>query len=266
LQKFGLLLCAIVFAFAPAGKAAADTGGRIVAVERIAEGGDAVMWTLAAEPQMLAAIVSAAIATGADFEYLLKTAALESSFDAELVAKTSSATGLYQFIDRTWLLMMRAYGSRVGLDTLAAAVTFGEKGECDVADMELREEILALRHDVELAAFMAAIFARQNASDMARALGRAPESAELYIGHVMGATGGAQLIKLADSKPKQRADKTFRRAARANRAIFYDGRKPRSLDEVRDLIAAKYEALRIKRALPPAQVAELPALIQLASE
>ncbi len=261
-----MLLCALVFAFALAGRAAAESGGRIVAVERVGERGESVAWTLAAEPQMVAALEGAAIATGADFAYLLKTAALESSFDPMLVAKTSSATGLYQFIDRTWLLMMRAYGGQVGLDTLAAAVTFGEKGECDVADALVRDEILALRNDVELAAYMAAVLARQNASDMARALGRTPRPAELYIGHVMGATGGAQLIKLADSKPKQRADKEFRRAARANRTLFFNGKKPRSLDEVRDLIAAKYEALRIKRALPPIRVAELQATFQLASD
>ena len=266
MQKSGLLLCAIVFAFAPAGEAAADPGGRIMTVERVTDRGDAVAWTLTASREVVAAIEGAAIATGADFDFLLRTAALESSFDTELEAKTSTATGLYQFIERTWLLMMRAYGERVGLDTLATAVTFGEKGECDVADAQLRDEILALRNDVELAAFMAAILARQNASDMARALGRAPESAELYIGHVMGATGGAKLIKLADSKPKQRADKAFRRAARANRSIFYDGRKPRSLDEVRDAITAKYEALRIKRALPPVRVVDLPTPILLASE
>ncbi|HEX5778014.1 MAG TPA: hypothetical protein VFY21_04175 [Xanthobacteraceae bacterium] len=266
MQKAGLLLCAIVFAFAPTGEAAADPGGRIMMVERVAEGGDAVAWTLTASKEVVAAIEGAAIATGADFDFLLRTAALESSFDTELEAKTSTATGLYQFIERTWLLMMRAHGARAGLDTLASAVTFGEKGECDVTDALMRDEILALRNDVELAAFMAAVLARQNASDMARALGRAPESAELYIGHVMGATGGAKLIRLADSKPKQRADKVFRRAARANRTIFYDGRKPRSLDEVRDVIAAKYAALRVKPAVPPTQVVAVSAPIRLASE
>jgi len=255
----------MVFAFAPAGEAAADHGGRIMAVERTGESG-AALWTLTVPREVVAAIENAAIATGADFEFLLKTAALESSFDSDLVAKTSSATGLYQFVERTWLLMMRAYGAEAGLDTLATAVLFGEKGECEVADAPLRDEILALRNDVELAAFMAAILARQNASDMARALGRAPESAELYIGHVMGATGGAQLIKLAESKPNVRADKEFRRAARANRTLFFVDKKPRGMREVRDLIAAKYTALQVRRAPPAVQVVELSAPILLASD
>ncbi len=261
-----MLLCAIVFALAPAGKVAADQGGRIVAVERVTERDNSSLWTLAVPADVIAAIESAAIATGADFEFLLKTAALESSFDPDLTVKTSSAAGLYQFIERTWLLMVHAYGTEAGLDTLATAVVFTQKGECLVDDALAKEQILALRNDVELAAYMAAVLARQNAHAMAKALGRAPETSELYIGHVLGATGGAQLIKLAESKPKERADKEFRRAARANRTIFFDGKKPRSHRDVRDLIAAKYALLEVRRALPAAQVADLTAPIRVASD
>lgn len=245
-----MLLCAIVFTFAPAGNAAADMGGPILTVERMSERGEAALWTLTVPTEVAAAVEGAAVATGADFEFLLKTAALESSFNPDLVAKTSSATGLYQFIEPTWLLMMHRYGAEAGLDTLAGAVGFCEKGGYDVEDAALKEEILALRSDIELAALMAAIFARQNADAMARTLGRAPDPAELYIGHVMGATGGAQLIKLAESRPEARADKEFRRAARANRTIFFDRKRPRSLREVRDLIAAKYSMLEVRRTVP----------------
>jgi hypothetical protein len=265
LQKAGLLLCAIVFAFAPAGQAAADTNGRIVAVERMNERGEP-RWALAVPEDVIAAIEGAAVATGADFDFLLKTAALESSFDPDLTVKTSSAVGLYQFVERTWFLMIHAYGAEAGLDTLAASVVFTQKGECLVDDELTKDEILALRNDVELAAYMAAILARQNANAMAKALGRAPDPVELYIGHLMGAAGGSQLIKLAESKPKVRADKEFRRAARANRTIFFDGKKPRSYREVRDLIAAKYVQLEVRRALPAAQVAELAAPARLAGE
>jgi hypothetical protein len=265
LQKAGLLLAAFVFACAPMLANAADFGGRIVAVERVAESGDS-RWTLAVPEDVIAAIEGAAIATGADFDFLLKTAALESSFDSDLTVKTSSAVGLYQFVERTWLLMMHAYGAEAGLDTLASVVVFTEKGECLVDDALAKEEILGLRNDVELAAYMAAILARQNANAMSRALGRTPDAVELYIGHLMGASGGSQLIKLAETRPKERADKEFRRAARANRTIFFDGKKPRSHREVRDLIAAKYETLHIRRAPPAAQVADLSAPIRLASD
>ena len=52
-------------------------------------------------------IRQAARETGADFEYLAQTAARESNFDPQAQARTSSAAGMFQFIEQTWLGMMR---------------------------------------------------------------------------------------------------------------------------------------------------------------
>jgi soluble lytic murein transglycosylase-like protein len=49
------------------------------------------------------AIKQAANTTGTSFEYLLATAKMESDFNPTAGASTSSAHGLYQFIDQTWL-------------------------------------------------------------------------------------------------------------------------------------------------------------------
>ncbi len=49
------------------------------------------------------AIRDAARTTGASFEYLLTTAQIESNLNPAAQAATSSASGLYQFIDQTWL-------------------------------------------------------------------------------------------------------------------------------------------------------------------
>src|SRR6266851_2874034 len=49
------------------------------------------------------AIKQAADTTGTSFEYLLATAKLESNFNPAAGASTSSAHGLYQFIEQTWL-------------------------------------------------------------------------------------------------------------------------------------------------------------------
>ena len=48
-------------------------------------------------------IKQAASTTGASFEYLLTTAKMESNFNPKAAASTSSARGLFQFIDQTWL-------------------------------------------------------------------------------------------------------------------------------------------------------------------
>jgi hypothetical protein len=64
--------------------------------------------------QVTTAIRSASRATGANFDYLLNTAIRESSLDPKAQARTSSARGLYQFIESTWLTMIKEEGPKFG--------------------------------------------------------------------------------------------------------------------------------------------------------
>ena len=199
----------------------------------------------AAPPPIVSAIVKASVVTGADFEFLFKTAALESSFNQDTEAKTSSAVGLFQFVENTWLIMIRELGSEYGIERFAAAIVMSDGGECEVPDAEMEEQILQLRYDPELSALMAGAFVRRNAAFVARQLGRNPEPGELYIAHFLGANGGSQLIRLAEKEPHAHAHKRFPRAARANRPIFYDGRKPRTIAQVYDRLMNKYRNIPI---------------------
>ena len=63
--------------------------------------------TASAAPQITGAIRQAAQSTGISFEYLLTTAKIESNLNPSAQASTSSAKGLYQFIDQTWLGTMK---------------------------------------------------------------------------------------------------------------------------------------------------------------
>lgn len=191
-------------------------------------------------PEIRAAIEAASAMTGTDFVYLLKTAMLESSFDPEREVSTSSAKGLYQFVEQTWLYMMHEHGAETGLWEFAESVTYSEGDGFDVEDERLREFILWLRYDPELSALFAAAFTRRNAETLARKLGRGVEPAELYVAHVLGSSGAAELIQLARENPKANACKAFARAARANRAIFYDRRKPRTAEAVLNVLMDKY--------------------------
>jgi soluble lytic murein transglycosylase-like protein len=56
-----------------------------------------------APPQVREAIAQASDKTGVDFAFLLATAKRESSLNPKARAKTSSAKGLFQFLDQTWL-------------------------------------------------------------------------------------------------------------------------------------------------------------------
>lgn len=170
------------------------------------------------------AIRRAAAATGVDFSLLVETARRESALDPQARASTSSARGLFQFIDSTWLDMVRRHGAEHGLAEQAAALQRG-------ADPETRRDILALRSDPELSARMAGELARENGATLAGRLGRAATAGELYAAHVLGADGAARLIEAA-GQGVQDAATLFPREAAANRGIFYANGAPRSAQQV----------------------------------
>jgi len=167
-----------------------------------------------------AAIHRAAQATGVDFSLLVETARRESALNPTARAGTSSATGLFQFIESTWLDMVRRHGPEHGLATQAAALRNG-------ADQATRREILALRNDPELSARMAGELARENAQTLHARLGRAPSAGELYAAHVMGSGGAARLIEAA-AQGAPDASALFPREAAANRGLFYANGQARS--------------------------------------
>ena len=72
-------------------------------------------WQAAAQSGVGMAIQQAAARTGVDFSYLLGQARIESGFDPNARARTSSATGLFQFIDQTWLGTVKRHGAEHGL-------------------------------------------------------------------------------------------------------------------------------------------------------
>jgi hypothetical protein len=122
-----------------------------------------------------AAIARAAEATTVDFGYLLAQAEVESSMNPEARAATSSATGLYQFIETTWLDTVKKHGHRFGLGDLAAQIDVTASGSAYVADPAQRQAILALRADPEVASLMAAGLAEDNRAPRAPILGRQPD-------------------------------------------------------------------------------------------
>ena len=141
------------------------------------------------------AIRDAARATGAGFEYLLNTALRESNLNPNAKAKTSSATGLFQFIDQTWLGTMKQSGASLGYGKYADAITRTPQGKFVVNDPAMRREIMALRKDPTANAVMAGAFANSNAKVLTDRLGRKPTDGELYMAHFLGASGAARFIK-----------------------------------------------------------------------
>ncbi len=186
------------------------------------------------------AIGRAASRTGVSSGYLFRAAARESSFDPNARASTSSALGLYQFLDDTWLRTVKRYGPAHGYGHLASKIDISASGKATVADAYQRYEVLAARRDPYLSALMGAEFTRENQAVLRAGLGRHPSDGETYIAHFLGAEGAVRLLQAARHRPGASAAELFPRAASANRSIFYDryGRA-RSAPEVAAILRAK---------------------------
>lgn len=159
--------------------------------------------------------------TGADFGYLLTTAQRESALDPDAKARSSSASGLFQFIEQTWLGVVKGAGAQHGLGPYADQIS-ERGGRFDVADAGTKAQILALRNDPKVSAVMAGELTRRNAAALSGVLGRAPTDGELYAAHFMGSRGAADLIRSAQANPRARAADLFPEQAAANRSIFFD--------------------------------------------
>lgn len=189
------------------------------------------------------AIAAASRRTGVDFAYLMGQAQIESAMNPEARARTSSATGLYQFIDQSWLAVINDHGASHGLGWAADAIQRGPNGSYHVADPALRQQILDLRKHPETASVMAAEFAADNRAYLEQRIGRPAESVDLYLAHFLGAAGAARFLSAADANPDMAAAPLFPAAARANRSIFYDRQgNARSLADIRSSFAQKLDA------------------------
>lgn len=190
--------------------------------------------------QVAGAIQRAASATGAGFDYLVATARIESNFNPTAAAPTSSARGLYQFIDQTWLGTLKEAGSQLGYGKYADAIARTPSGRYEVTNPALKDEILALRNDPSANAAMAGVLTNSNRLKLTSRLGRGPTEGELYMAHFLGVGGAGRLIETMQNNPNQRADAVFPAAASANRSIFYDRGSARSVSEVHALLESKY--------------------------
>ncbi|MXP65600.1 lytic transglycosylase domain-containing protein [Roseomonas sp. M0104] len=204
------------------------------------------------------ALRNAAQATGMDFEVLAAKAAMESGFRADAQASTSSARGLFQFIDQTWLGVVQAHGAEHGLAEEAAAIT-RQGSRLTVSDPALRSRILALRENPEIAARLGAEHLKDLGDALASAIGHRPDATELYLGHFLGLRGAGELLQKAASDPQMAASQVLPDAARANPAIFRGGDgAPLSvrqvIDKLRERVNSTYAQLGLEAPSGPVTI------------
>ena len=195
-----------------------------------------------ASTAVVSAVRKASASTGVDFSYLMEKASVESGFNPNAKAATSSATGLYQFTDSTWLGVIQQHGAQYGLGAYASEITTGSNGTLTVSNPADLQKILALRTDPQIAASMAGELAKDNKASLQSSVGGQIGGTELYLAHFLGAGGAAKFLEAYRQNPNEAASSVLPDAAASNPSVFTDSTsgKPATLAQIYDRFAAHF--------------------------
>jgi hypothetical protein len=122
---------------------------------------------------------------------------VESHGDPNAKSKRSSATGLGQFLDETWLDMIRAHRP-------------------DLAKGRSQDEILELRRDAKVAREITARFTQRNA-EMLRKRGLPVTPGTLYLAHFAGGAGAVAILSAMENADAALVMATADATGRTNR-------------------------------------------------
>jgi len=161
-----------------------------------------------------------------DFNYMLAQARIESGLNPAAKAKTSSASGLYQFTSGTWMDLVKRHGDKLGLGDAALSLRNGSITASE------KNALLAKRHDPALSSELAARFAIENAQTLQRSGHEKVGSTELYIAHFLGPQGANTFLTGLKTNPGGPAAQALPQAAGANAQIFFADGKARSYSEI----------------------------------
>lgn len=160
-------------------------------------------------------INNSATQLGLNPHFVRRIAEVESGLNPKAKAKTSSASGLFQFTNSTWRQMVKEYGGHLGIQ-------------------------MQDKNNPEANAIMGALHIRDNAKGLMDSLGRQPTSGEVYMAHFLGLNGARALIR--NYGRGITAAKLFPKAAKANKGLFYQKGKPVTVEHLYRLLSRKINA------------------------
>jgi hypothetical protein len=197
---------------------------------------------------VLAAIRLGSIRTGVDFSFLMELARVESNFNPTVRAPKSSATGLFQFKDYSWLEAIKAFGADYGLKDYATQVELSEdkeEGQQPIVRDSLQLEVLALRVNPRLSTLLVAESIKRNLQELSDMIGREPRRADLYLSHLLGTTDAAIFLKALDEEPDAIAADIFPEAAARHSSVFLNlQHQPRTVSRVYQWVDRKFNTSR----------------------
>ena len=175
-------------------------------------------------------------------------------------ASTSTALGPHQFVDSTWVGVIRRHGLPGMPNAKEIAAGIRMKDGRVIVETEDQRKLMALRTND--AASTAAFYAltEENRVALVKGIGREPTAGELFIAHFAG-SGGA--VKLLNADPNAIAAEVLPAAARSNGTIFYEGRgakrRARTVAEVVAELTKDHGGATYTPPLPE----ELPAVVDM---
>lgn len=192
-------------------------------------------------------VVQAANKTEMDPALLMAIADKESNFSTTAKARTSSASGLFQFVEKTWLQAVRNFGHLYGRRDEANAIADASDaiGAIGSVAPQKKAQILNLRNDPYLSAALAAEMLKKDSVRIAEKIGRPLSAGETYLIHFLGPEDTERFMTALVESPNSSAAALLPKPARANRPIFYEaaGRKMRdkTVAEVHDAFESMME-------------------------
>lgn len=164
-------------------------------------------------------IKEVAKSTGVDENLLLTVAMMESSMNPQAGASTSSAKGLYQFINSTWKAELKKHANTYGIPATAGPF------------------------DPVANALLGAEYLRSGAKTVEQAMpdGVKAGPADLYLAHFLGPGGASKFLRNLYKMPDRIAAEDFIKPAAANPGVFTDKGRPLTYRAIHEKLQRKAE-------------------------
>lgn len=204
-------------------------------------------------------VVQAANKTEMDPALLMAIADKESNFSTTARARTSSASGLFQFVEKTWFKAVKDFGHLYGRKDEANAISDASSAIGAVAPQK-KAQILSLRNDPYLSAALAAEMLKKDGNKISDKIGRPLTPGETYLIHFLGPDDTERFMTALVSNPNMSAAALLPKPARANRPIFYEAAGRKMREKTVAQVHEAFESMMEKRTTRYGDVAQkLPA-------
>lgn len=181
------------------------------------------------DPYLIDAMYRASEKTGVNFDLLALKAMMESDLGRITQSSSSSARGAFQFVDATWLLLIKRYGDRIGYAEYAHAINYDPelKDYFIESDSFSKSDILALRDNEDIATMIKSY----QIQDEVRVIKRYKNGAEVnatdhYIVHMLGLAMAKTYYELLMAESPiiltNLKNQYFAQAIAVNKSFFYD--------------------------------------------